>query len=308
MQQSSIAQSGSPDASTRKNKPQGGKKFRLSPFKVLVYLCAGITTAIVVGIIAYILVMGVPQIIAEIGKLIEGVPSLFDWSYNSDNVSLVFSIFNTLSMVAMSLAISCVFGILTAVYLVEYAKSGNKIVELIRITTETLSGIPSIIYGLFGSIFFVTFLGLGFSLVSGILTISIMILPLIIRSTEEALKSVPESYREASFCLGASRLRTVFCVVLPAATNGIVAGIILAVGRVVGETAALIYTSGTTTEAATNIFETGGRTLSVHMYMLSGEGYHIDQTYATAAVLLIIIVGINSISTLVAKRVMKGKT
>ncbi len=283
------------------------KKLKLNPLKILVHVAALVTLAVVLGIIAYILIMGLPQIAIEVTKYFQGLPSLFDADYNSDNVSLIFSVFNTILMVLTSLLISCILGIFTAIYLVEYAKTGNKFVELIRITAETLSGIPSIIYGLFGSIFFVTFLGLGYSLISGILTVSIMILPLIIRSTEEALKAVPMSYREASFCLGAHRLRTVFLVVLPAAANGIIAGIILAIGRVVGETAALIYTSGTTTEPATNMFVTGGRTLSVHMYMLSGEGLHIDQTYATAAILLLVIVAINGLSTLFAKRLMRGR-
>ncbi len=295
------------------NKPTGAKKpimqvrtRRFHPMKILVYLAATITIIAIFSIIAYILVKGVPQIIVEVEKFVSGAPSLFDVTYNSDNVSLVSAVFNTVLMVAIALSISCVFGIFTAIYLVEYAKDGNKFVEIIRLTTETLSGIPSIIYGLFGSIFFVTFLGLSYSLLSGILTISIMILPLIIRSTEEALKAVPNSYREASFCLGAARLRTVFLVVLPSAANGIISGIILAIGRIVGETAALIYTSGSTTNMATNIITTGGRTLSVHMYMLSSEGHYIDQTYATAAILLIIILAINGTSTLIAKKLMHG--
>ncbi len=278
---------------------------KLNPIKWLVYLSAFLTIGVISILIIYILGMGVPQIVVEIGKLFSGQPSLFNLEYNSDNVSLVFSVYNTIVMVVLSLALASFFGVLTAVYLVEYAKPGNKFVEIIRVTSETLSGIPSIIYGLFGSIFFVTFLGLSFSLISGILTISIMILPLIIRSTEEALKAVPDSYREASFCLGASKLRTVFRVVLPSAANGIIAGVILAIGRVVGETAALIYTSGSTSNLAGNIFTTGGRTLSVHMYMLSGEGLHINQTYATAAILLIIILALNGISTAIGKRLMK---
>ncbi len=281
------------------------KTKKINVIKILVYGSAVLTIGVIASLIIYILGKGLPQIFVEVGKLLQGLPSLFDLEYNSDNVSLVFSIYNTVVMVGLSLLISCTFGVLTAVYLVEYAKPGNKFVELIRLTSETLSGIPSIIYGLFGSIFFVTFLGLSFSLISGILTISIMILPLIIRSTEEALKSVPDGYREASFCLGASRLRTVFRVVLPSAANGILAGVILAIGRVVGETAALIYTSGSTSNLAANIFTTGGRTLSVHMYMLSGEGYHINQTYATAAILLIIILALNGVSTLIGKRLMK---
>lgn len=281
------------------------KKF--NPLKALVYTAAGVTLGSIIIILVYILAKGLPQVVVEIGKLTRGEPSLFNATYNSNNVSLVPSLINTLTITLSAVGISSVLGILTAVYLVEYAKSGNKIVEIIRITSETLSGIPSIIYGLFGMIFFVKFLGFEFTLISGILTIAIMILPLIIRSTEEALKSVPQSYREASFGLGAGKLRTVFVIILPAATNGIIAGIILAIGRVIGETAALLYTSGMTTGVSNNIFTQGGRTLSVHMYMLSGEGIHINQTYATAAILLIIILVINGSSTLIAKKLMKGK-
>ncbi len=279
------------------------KKF--SPMKFLVYLSAFLTFAIVLFLITYILIQGLPQIFNEIVKIADGLPSIFEFNYNSDNASIVPATINTLIIIAISIAISSILGIATAVYLVEYAKSDNKIVELIRITSETLAGIPSIIYGLFGMIFFVTFVGFGFSLISGVLTISIMILPLIIRSTEEALKSVPMSYREASYGLGAAKLRTIFVIVIPSAANGILAGIILAIGRVIGETAALLYTSGTTTGLATGLFA-GGRTLSVHMYMLTSEGTHFPQAYATAAILLIIIVSINALSTLLARKLMKG--
>ena len=282
-------------------------KSRCNPMKMAVYFAATFTITVIVFIVGYILIMGIPQIFNELVKVVSGVPSLFDMKYTSDNVSFMPAIFNTLIITFIAVGISSVLGIFTAIYLVEYAKKGNLFVELIQITSETLSGIPSIIYGLFGMIFFVTFVGFGYSLISGILTIAIMILPLIIRSTQEALKAVSQSYREASFGLGAGKLRTIFCIVLPSATNGIIAGIILAIGRVIGETAALLYTAGTTTNIGTNIFTTGGRTLSVHMYMLSGEGLHIDQTYATAAILLIIILVINGLSTLLAKKMMQGK-
>ncbi|MFI3177821.1 MAG: phosphate ABC transporter permease PstA [Eubacteriales bacterium] len=278
-----------------------------SLLKILVYAAAFFTITIVLFVIGYIMVKGLPQIATEIGKLFAGEDSLFQLKYNSRNVSLVPAVANTLIMIGISLTISAFLGISTAIYLVEYAKTGNKFVEIIRITSETLSGIPSIIYGLFGMLFFVTYVGLGFSLISGILTISIMILPLIIRSTEEALKAVPTSYREASYGLGAAKLRTICVIILPSAMNGILAGIILAIGRVIGETAALLYTSGTTTNIATNPIESGGRTLSVHMYMLTSEGTHFDQAYATAAVLLLVVVGINTISYALAKRLTKGK-
>ncbi len=279
---------------------------RVNPLKILVYAAALLTAFIMLYIIGYIIARGLPEVVVQIGNLFADKPSIFNLEYNSDNMSIIPSIINTLIMIFISLSIAAILGIATAIYLVEYAKSDNKIVEIIRITAETLSGIPSIIYGLFGMIFFVTFVGFGFSMISGILTISIMILPLIIRSTEEALKAVPTSFREASFGLGAGKLRTIFVIVLPSAANGILAGIILAVGRIIGETAALLYTSGTTTGIATDIFETGGRTLAVHMYMLTGEGLHIDKAYATAAVLLVIIVAINSLSTFLAKKLTKG--
>ncbi|MFI3171285.1 MAG: phosphate ABC transporter permease PstA [Eubacteriales bacterium] len=282
---------------------------KLNPLKALVYAAAAFTLSVVVFIIIYILYKGVPQIIIELQSLFQGGDSLFQWTYNSSNVSLVPAVMNTLIMVGVSLTISAFLGISTAIYLVEYAKTGNKFVEVIRITSETLSGIPSIIYGLFGMIFFVTYVGLGMTLISGILTVSIMILPLIIRSTEEALKAVPLSYREASFGLGAAKLRTIIVIILPSAINGILAGVILAIGRVIGETAALLYTAGTSTSGgvAVDVVNTGGRTLSVHMYMLTSEGLHIDQAYATAAVLLVVVVGLNAMSYALAKKLTKGK-
>ena len=178
---------------------------------------------------------------------------------------------------------------------------------LVRITAETLSGIPSIVYGLFGAIFFVKYLHFGLSLLSGALTLSIMILPLIMRTTEEALLAVPDSYREGSFGLGAGRLRTVFRIVLPSAVPGILSGVILGIGRIVGESAALIFTAGTVAEAASSVFDSA-RTLSVHMYVISGEGLYIDQTYATAVVLLAVIIVINALSELAAKKLGGGKT
>ena len=197
------------------------------------------------------------------------------------------------------------FGIFSAIFLVEYAGRGNKFVEIIRLTTETLSGIPSIVYGLFGMLFFVTACGWGFSLLAGAFTLSIMILPLIMRTTEEALKSVPDSFREGSFGLGAGKLRTVFRIVLPSAVPGILAGIILAVGRIVGETAALIYTAGTVADVPNSVMGSG-RTLAVHMYNLASEGLYMDQAYATAVILLLLVVGINTLSGAVARRLTKA--
>ncbi|MBQ1274288.1 MAG: phosphate ABC transporter permease PstA, partial [Cellulosilyticum sp.] len=205
----------------------------------------------------------------------------------------------------VALLIAVPFGMGAAIYLVEYAKKGNKLVGLIRVTAETLSGIPSIIYGLFGMLFFVTTLGWGYSILAGACTVAIMVLPVIMRTTEEALLAVPDSYREGSFGLGAGRLRTVFRIVLPAAVPGILSGVILAVGRIVGETAALIYTSGTVADATTSLMSSG-RTLSVHMYSLSREGMHTDKAYATAVVLLLMVMGINWLSGFIAKRISRG--
>ena len=215
------------------------------------------------------------------------------------------ALLNTIGMTALSLLIAVPLGIFAAIFLVEYAKRGNKFVEIIRLTTETLSGIPSIVYGLFGLLFFVTTLGWGYSLLAGAFTLAIMILPLIIRTTEEALKSVPDSFREGSFGLGAGKLRTVFRVVLPSAVPGILAGVILAVGRIVGETAALIYTAGTVPAVPKSVMGSG-RTLAVHMYNLSSEGLYMDQAYATAVVLLVLVVGINCLSGYIAKKITKG--
>lgn len=262
---------------------------------ILVLLSAVVTVGVLAFLIIYILVNGIPHL----------KPELFAWKYTSDNVSLMPSLISTLIMTILSLLIAAPIGIFSAIYLVEYAGRGNKLVSLVRITTETLSGIPSIVYGLFGMLFFVTTLKFGYSLLSGGLTMAIMILPLIMRTTEEALKAVPDSYREGSFGLGAGRLRTVFRVVLPSAVPGILAGIILAIGRVVGETAALMYTAGTYTEIPSSLMDSG-RTLSVHMYSLSREGLHINEAYATAVVLLIIVILINLLSGLVAKKLTKN--
>ena len=264
--------------------------------RLLVIIAACLTCGVLLYIVGYILVMGIPNL----------SPELFSWEYNSDNLSMLPSIINTLIITALSLVIAVPLGIFSAIYLVEYAKRGNKLVSLIRVTAETLSGIPSIVYGLFGMLFFVTALKMDYSILAGSLTMCIMILPLIMRTTEEALKAVPDIYREGSFGLGAGRLRTVFRVVLPSAVPGILAGVILSIGRIVGETAALIYTAGTVADIPESILDSG-RTLSVHMYTLSREGLHIDQTYATAVVLLIVVIFINSLSAFVAKRITKRR-
>ncbi|OUP49105.1 phosphate ABC transporter permease PstA [Lachnoclostridium sp. An181] len=276
------------------------KGYRSKPFsllvRILVLLAACITFAVLLFLIAYILIKGIPHI----------KPELFAWKYTTENASLLPALINTVIITFFSLLIAVPFGIFSAIYLVEYAKRGNKLIGVIRLTTETLSGIPSIVYGLFGMIFFVTTLKWGYSLLAGAFTLAIMILPLIMRTTEEALKSVPDSYREGSFGLGAGKLRTVFRIVLPAAVPGILSGVILAVGRIMGETAALIYTAGTVAETPKNLMSSG-RTLAVHMYNLSNEGLYMNQAYATAVVLLVIVIGMNALSAFLAKRITKGK-
>lgn len=262
---------------------------------LLVMLSAIITFAVLLFLIAYILINGIPHI----------KPELFALKYTSENGSLFPALINTIIMTALSLIIAVPCGIFSAIFLVEYAKRGNKFINVIRITTETLSGIPSIVYGLFGMLFFVTTLKWGYSLLAGAFTLSIMILPLIMRTTEEALKAVPDSYREGSFGLGAGKLRTVFRIVLPSAVPGILAGVILAVGRIVGETAALIYTAGTVADIPDGVMGSG-RTLAVHMYSMSREGLHMDQAYATAVVLLVLVIGINWLSGFIAKKITKG--
>lgn len=257
----------------------------------LVWLAAVITVVALAFVVAYILMKGIPHL----------TPGLFAWKYNTENVSLMPALINTLLMTVLSLLVAVPVGIGAAVYLTEYARRGNHLVGLVRITAETLTGIPSIVYGLFGNLFFVKFLHMGLSLLSGTLTMSIMILPLIMRTTEEALLAVPDSYREGSFGLGAGKLRTVFKIVLPSAVPGILSGVILSIGRIVGESAALIFTAGTVAEVAGSLFDST-RTLAVHMYAISSNGLYIDQTYATAVVLLVVVIIINGLSELIAKK------
>jgi len=254
------------------------------------------TLGVLVFIIGYILFKGIPHI-----KL-----SLFEMEYNSENVSLMPAVISTLAMSIVSLAVVVPFGIFSAIYLVEYAKRGSKVVMMVRMTTETLSGIPSIVYGLFGLLFFVGYLGWGFSLLSGAFTLAIMVLPLVMRTTEEALKSVPDSFREGSFGLGAGKLRTIFRIILPSAIPGILAGVILAEGRIVGETAALIYTSGTVAQIPESLMQSA-RTMSVHMYALSSEGLYTNEAFATAVVLLVVVVGINIFAEIVARKLMRDR-
>ena len=261
---------------------------------ILVCLAALISVAVLVTIIGYVLIRGIPHLSA----------SLFAWKYTSENVSMMPAIVNTITMTVLSLLFAVPIGIFSAIYLVEYAKKGNKLVSAVRLTTETLSGIPSIVYGLFGYLMFNQALGWGYSMLGGALTLAIMILPLVMRTTEEALLAVPDSYREGSFGLGAGRLRTVFRIVLPSAIPGILSGVILSIGRIVGETAALIYTSGSVTGIPKNVMGSG-RTLAIHMYALFSEGLHMDEAYATGVVLLVLVLAINGLSSLIAKKLEK---
>lgn len=261
---------------------------------ILIMLSAALTVAVILFIIGYILVKGVPNI----------TPELFSLKYNSKNLSMLPSIINTLYLTFLTLLIAVPVGVFSAIYLVEYAKKGSKFVKLIRVTNETLSGIPSIVYGLFGFLAFVIARSWGYSMIAGVITLAIMVLPVIIRTTEESLMAVDNSYREGSFGLGAGKLRTIFKIVLPSAVPGILSGIILAIGRIVGETAALIYTAGTVPDAATKL-TSSSRTLSVHLYCLLNEGLHTDQAYATAVVLLVVVLIINALSSAIAKKISK---
>ena len=261
---------------------------------LITWLAALLTAAVVVFLVAYILIKGVPNI----------KPSLFAWKYNSENVSMMPAIINTVIMTALSLLLAAPIGIFSAVYLTEYAKRGNTLVKVVRVTTETLAGIPSIVYGLFGFLAFVIALKWEYSFLAGSITLAIMVLPVIMRTTEEAILSVPDSFREGSFGLGAGKLRTIFKIVIPSAMPGILSGIILAIGRIVGETAALIFTAGTTAAVPENIFSST-RTLAVHMYCLLSEGLYTEQAYATAVILLVMVIGINALSSFFAKKLTK---
>ncbi len=268
------------------------------PGSLLLFLLTAVSAALVcltlLAIVAYIVVKGLPSL----------RPSVFAWKYDSENVSMFPAIVNTLLVCLLSLGAAVPVGVAAAVYLVEYAKRGSRLVSLIRMTAETLSGIPSVVYGLFGFLVFFVAFGWGYSLLGGALTLAVMILPLVMRTTEEALLSVPDAYREGSLGLGAGKLYTICKVVLPSAMPGILSGVILSVGRIVGETAALLYTAGTVAAIPSHWLD-AGRTLSVHMYSLLSEGLYIRQSYATAFVLLLLVAAINALSGTVAKKISK---
>lgn len=259
--------------------------------RFVLYGAAAVCMIILVFIIGYIVYMGIPNL----------KWSLFEKNYNSENVSLLPALVNTAQLMLMTLSISVPIGIFSAVYLVEYAKKDSLFVRFIKLTSETLQGIPSIVFGLFGYIFFVTVCGLKYSMISGTLTMSIMILPLIIRTAHEALYSVSDSFREGSYALGAGKVRTVFKIILPQALSGIMSGIILSIGRIAGESAALIYTAGSGTRMGLRPTDSA-RTLAVHLYCLYNEGLYLNEAFATAFVLLLTVIVINSLSGLISRK------
>lgn len=266
-------------------------KRRLSPVvilqRILLYGSALIVVGVLVYMIGFILINGLPHL----------TPSLFSPEYTSENVSLLPSLINTLLMILLTLVLALPLGVGGAIYLNEYTRPGSRVARVIAAAAEVLSSVPSIVFGLFGSLFFVRFLDLGLSLVSGALTMALIILPLILRTSQQALSEVPDLLREGSLGLGAGKLRTIFRIVLPQALPGILSGAILAVGRITGESAALIFTAGTAVKIAGSLSESA-RTLAVHMYTLASEGLYIDQTYATAVVLLLVVLILNGLSTL----------
>ena len=269
-------------------------KMRSRILKFLVMASSVITMIIILFLLGYIMIKGVPNL----------SPRLFELRYTSENVSMVPALVNTALVTVTALLAAVPVGVCAAIWLAEYSKRGSRLITAVRLAAETLAGIPSIIYGLFGMLLFVIFLGWGYSLLAGAFTLAIMVLPVIMRTTENALLSVPDSYREGSFALGAGKLRTVFSIVLPAAMPGILSGIILSIGRIVGETAALIFTAGTVAKMPDSPFAST-RTLAVHVYSLSSEGLYINQAYASAVMLLALVVGINALAEFGAGRLSK---
>lgn len=261
--------------------------------KSLIWFCALLTTAILVWLITYIMAKGLPHI---------------SWSflttpYDSDSHGILPMMITTLYIVGLTLLFAAPIGIFAAIYLVEYAREG-RLVRIIRFTTESLSGIPSIIFGLFGYIFFVNLLKFRYSLLAGALTLALTVLPTIIRTTEESLKTVPIAYKEGSLALGSTKLYTLFRVVLPSALPGIITALILSIGRIVGETAAVFLTAGMVYRLPHSVMDSG-RTLAVHLYALANEGSSFDECYATAAVLVIMVLIINLASNTVGKVLLK---
>ena len=271
------------------------RKLKENILKLLVYLSAAFTVTILVVIVGYIFIKG-----------ISGINPTFlfsDYSASGDG-GILPMIVTTIYTVFLSIGVATPIGILAAIYLQEYAKKG-KMVTAIRFATESLAGIPSIIYGLFGGIFFVVTLGMKYSILSGSLTVAIIILPVIIRTTEEALKTVPQNYREASLALGSTKFQTLYKVVLPSAIPGILSGLILSVGRVIGESAAILLTAGTVAKMPGGIFDSA-RTLTVHAYLLTKETGDIQGAASIGIVLIVIVLLLNTVAKVVAKKLNKA--
>ncbi len=266
----------------------------------LIGLCTLLTVVILVYILLFVLINGLPNISWKF---------LTDpYSVRGDQQGILPMIINTVYMVIITLLIATPIGLATAVYLTQYAKQG-RLVRMIRFTTEVLAGIPSIIFGLVGSVLFSETLGFGYSILSGALTMTMMVLPTIVRTSEEAVLSVPMSYQEGALALGAGRLRVIFNIILPSAMPGILTAIILAMGRVVGESAALIFTLGMAYSMPTGVFShvlQSGRSLTLHLYSLFSVGKDMDQAFATAAVLLIVVFILNRLASLTSNLLKKG--
>lgn len=263
--------------------------------KVVAFVSAGIAVLGLLSILVFVSVKGIPHLSAQL---------LFG-KYSVRNVSILPSIVATLLTVLISLLVAAPIGVFTAVFLNEYTKKGSKAVKVIRTAIDILSGIPSIVYALFGMVTFVVWLGGKQSILAGSLTIAIMLLPTVVRSTEESLKSVPDGLREGSLALGAGKVRTVFKVVLPSALPGIASAIILAMGRVVSESAPFIYTMGNSLKGMPAGVTDSGTTLAVALYRLAGEGRFVNQAYATAFVLIVVVLSLNAVADLITKKLDK---
>ena len=266
--------------------------------KALLWICGGIAVAFLALILIYVITRGIPYINWEF------LTTAYRPGLGSNGIRDI--IVGTLAMVGLTLVIAVPIGVLAAIYMGEYAKKG-KVLTTIRFCVESLAGIPSILYGLFGYTFFAIQLAFGFSLLSSALTLAIMVLPVIIRSTEEALFTVPDSYREGSLALGASKLTTLFRVILPSAIPGILSAIILSMGRVMGETAAVYYTAGTMARVPSSVFSST-RSLAVHLSLLVKEGLESGDAFATATILIVIVVGLNALANFIAKRLSRKLT
>ena len=264
--------------------------------KVVSWIAAIVGGVFLVAIVVYILINGLPHIT---GQLLFG-----EFSFGGE-VTILPAIVATLMTVVVSLIIAIPLGVAAAIFLNEYTQKGSKLIALVRSAVDILSGVPSIVYGLFGSVTFVLLFGGSYSILAGSFTVSIMLLPTVIRSTEESLKSVPDAFREGSLALGAGKLRTIFKVVLPSAMPGIISAVILSIGRVVSESAPFMYTMGTGLGAMPTGYLSSGCTLAVALYSLSRENFHTNEAYATACVLIIIVLALNLLAEFVGKKLQK---